>query len=147
MAKSDFNFKHTLRVRYSEIDIQGVVFNAHYLTYFDVGITEYLRALGYDYNTQIERTGTDFHVVKSTIEYKIPIRYDQVIEIHVRVARIGRSSVTFNFEIYPKERDTLLSRGEVVWVNTHQSTHKSTPVPEDFRALVEAHQKTRLNGS
>ena len=142
MVKSDFNFFHPLRVRYAEIDIQGVVFNGHYLTYFDIGITEYLRTLSYDYKTQQKRTGTDFHVVKATVEYKIPIRYDQEIEVHVRVGRIGRSSVTFILAIYPKEGDTLLSRGEVVWVNTNQTTHKSTPVPEDFRALVEAYEKS-----
>ncbi len=141
MAKSEFNFHYPIRVRYSEIDVQGVVFNAHYLTYFDVGITEYLRHLEYDYNTQEERTGTDFHVVKSTVEYKVPIRYDTELEVYVRVARIGRSSVTYCFEIYAKEKDILFSSGEVIWVNTNQTTHKSTPVPEDFRALVEAFEK------
>lgn len=137
MNKSDFNFFFPLRVRYSEIDVQGVVYNAHYLTYFDIGITEYLRSLPYDYNNQEQRTGTDFHVVKAVVEYKVPIRYDDEIEIYVRVARIGRSSVTFQFAIYPQEGDKLLSTGEVIWVNTNQSTHKSTAVPEDFRALVE----------
>ena len=58
------------RVRYSEIDGQGVVFNAHYLTYFDTTITEYFRALGYDQYADAKKTGEDFHVVKSVIEYK-----------------------------------------------------------------------------
>lgn len=141
MAKAEFNFHYPIRVRYSEIDVQGVVFNAHYLTYFDVGITEYLRNLAYDYNTQQARTGTDFHVVKSTVEYKVPIRYDTELEVYVRVARIGRSSVTYHIELYAKEGDTLFSSGEVIWVNTNQTTHKSTPVPEDFRALVEGFEK------
>ena len=59
-----------------EIDGQGVVFNAHYLTYFDTTITEYFRALGYDQFADAKATGIDFHVVKSVIEYKAPVLFD-----------------------------------------------------------------------
>ncbi|MGA7330074.1 MAG: thioesterase family protein [Rhodomicrobium sp.] len=93
--RSEFWFFFPLRVRYAEVDQQGIVFNAHYLTYFDVGITEYFRALGYDYTSQPARTGTDFHVVKSLVEYKAPVRFDEEIEVAVRTARLGRTSLTF----------------------------------------------------
>ena len=141
MAKSDFNFFYPFRVRYSEIDAQAIVFNAHYLTYFDTAVTEYLRALPYDYFGQLERTGTDFHVVKSVVEYKAPIHFDEEIETHVRTAKIGRSSNTFALEIHPKGEDRLLTSGEVIWVNADQSTEKSCPVPPELVALITAHDK------
>ena len=95
MARAEFNFCFPFRVRYSEIDGQKVVFNAHYLTYFDTAITEYFRELGYDYMAQVERTGTDFHTVRTLVDYKRPILFDDQIEVHVRTARIGRSSIGF----------------------------------------------------
>ncbi len=89
MSREQFWFFHPFRVRYSEIDGQGVVFNAHYLTYFDTTITEYFRALGYDQYADAKQTGEDYHVVKSLIEYKAPVRFDQEIDVCARVARIG----------------------------------------------------------
>lgn len=137
VQKTDFSFYFPFRVRYAEIDGQGVVFNAHYLTYFDTAITEFMRDLGYDYMGQVERTGEDFHLVKSLVEYKAPIRFDAEIEVHVRVARIGRTSLTFDLAIFPKDGDQVLATGEIVWVNTDQNTHKTTPVPADLIALLD----------
>ena len=100
MSREQFWFFHPFRVRYSEIDGQGVVFNAHYLTYFDTTITEYFRALGYDQFADAKATGIDFHVVKSLIEYKAPVLFDWEIEVGARVARIGNSSLTFELAIF-----------------------------------------------
>ena len=72
MARSDFRYFHPFRVRYAEVDGQGVVFNAHYLTYYDTAITEYLYELGYDYIGAVKETGEDYHLVKSVVEYKAP---------------------------------------------------------------------------
>ena len=102
MSREQFWFFHPFRVRYSEIDGQGVVFNAHYLTYFDTTITEYFRALGYDQYADAKQTGEDFHVVKSVIEYKAPVRFDQELDVGARVARIGNSSLTFELAIFLK---------------------------------------------
>ena len=76
MARSDFSFFFPFRVRYSEVDGQMIVFNAHYLTYFDTAITEYFRALPYDYRAQVELTGEDYHTVKTLVEYQGMIRFD-----------------------------------------------------------------------
>ena len=84
MPREQFWFFHPFRVRYSEIDGQGVVFNAHYLTYFDTTITEYFRALGYDQYADAKQSGVDFHVVKSVIEYKAPVRFDWELDNVVR---------------------------------------------------------------
>jgi len=132
MARSDFKFTWPFRVRYSEVDGQKIVFNAHYLTYYDTAITEYFRALPYDYMGQVEHTGQDFHTVRTLVEYQQPIEFDEDIEVHVRTSRLGRSSVTFLLEIHPTGKDDLRATGEVVWVNTDQATHKSAAVPQEL---------------
>jgi acyl-CoA thioester hydrolase len=134
MAKADFWFSFPFRVRYSEVDMQGVVFNANYLTYFDTAISEYLRALPYDLVNQVTQTGTDFHTVRVLVEYHAPVRFDDEIEVYVRVARLGRSSVKFLAEIYSHERDRLTTSAEVVWVNTNMETGKSVTVPSALSA-------------
>ena len=111
MARSDFSFFFPFRVRYAEVDGQMIVFNAHYLTYFDTAITEFFRVLPYDYQGQVERTGEDYHTVKTLVEYYAPIRFDDEIEVGVRTQRIGRSSLTFGLEIHPKGRDERLAFG------------------------------------
>ena len=104
MSREQFWFFHPFRVRYSEIDGQGVVFNAHYLTYFDTSITEYFRALGYDQYADAKATGLDFHVVKSLIEYKAPVLFDWELDVGARVARIGNSSLVFELAIFLEGR-------------------------------------------
>ena len=132
MPRSEFKFSFPFRVRYSEVDGQKIVFNAHYLTYFDTAITEYFRALAYDYMGQVDRIGEDFHTVKTLVEYRKPISFDQEIDVLVRTSRMGRSSLTFDLQIYPKGVDDMLASGEVVWVNTDQRTHRSVPVPAEL---------------
>ena len=129
--RADFRFRHPLRVRYAEIDGQGVAYNAHYLTWYDIGITEYLRAIGYDYPLGGDpETGCDFHLVKAVVEFRAPILYDEEIDICIRTRRIGRTSIAFDPAIYlTGADDDLRATGEIVWVNTHQQTHKTEPVP------------------
>ena len=107
MARSEFKFAWPFRVRYSEVDGQRIVFNAHYLTYYDTAITEYFRALPYDYMSQVERTGEDYHTVRTLVEYQQPIEFDEDIEVLVRTSRLGRSSLTFLLEIHPKGAEAL----------------------------------------
>ncbi len=141
MTRDQFSFFHPFRIRYSEIDGQGVVFNAHYLTFYDTTITEYFRALGYDQYADAKKTGMDFHVVKSVVEYKAPILFDAEIEVGARVARIGSSSMTFETAIFLKDSADLMATGEVVWVNTDQSTHRPAPITTAIRNLTSAREK------
>ena len=136
MSRDQFWFFHPFRVRYSEIDGQGVVFNAHYLTYFDTSITEYFRALGFDQFADAKATSIDFHVVKSVIEYKAPILFDQEIEVGTRVARIGNSSLTFELAIFLKGGTDALVTGEIIWVYTDQSSHRPVPITKPIRDLI-----------
>lgn len=135
-TRGDFRFAHPFRVRYAEIDGQGIVFNAHYLTWFDTAITEYLRHLDYDYQGAVRETGNDYHLVKSTVEYKAPIRFDEEVEVAVRVPRIGRSSLVFELAIFGRDEDGPRATGENIWVNTHQATHTTVPVDGDLVTRV-----------
>ncbi|MBI5264818.1 MAG: acyl-CoA thioesterase [Bradyrhizobium sp.] len=144
MSREQFWFSHPFRVRYSEIDGQGVVFNAHYLTYFDTTITEYFRALGYDQYGDAKKTGVDFHVVKSVIEYKAPILFDQEIDVCARVARIGNSSLVFELGIFLKGSADALVTGEIVWVHTDQKTHRPVPIPRSIRDLIATRERHLL---
>ena len=139
--REDFWFHFPFRVRYSEVDAQAVVFNAHYLTYFDTAITEYFRALGYDYLGEVKRTGVDFHTVKSVVEYKAPIRFDEDIDVCVRVAKIGRSSITLALAIFAKGSEDLRATGEIIWVAADQKTHQSVAVEDDLRRLIASREK------
>ncbi len=141
MSREQFWFFHPFRVRYSEIDGQGVVFNAHFLTDFDTTITEYFRALGYDQYADAQDTGIDFHVVKSLIEYKAPVRFDWELDVGARVARIGNSSLVFEFAIFSKGSADALVTGEIVWVYTSQQTHRPLPIPASIRELIATRER------
>ena len=134
-TRDQFRFFHPFRVRYSEIDGQGVLFNAHYLTYYDTAITEFFRALGYDQYADAQKSGVDFHVVKAVVEYKAPIRFDWDLDVGARVAKIGNSSMTFELAIFRKDESDLLATGEIVWVNTDQTTHRPVPISPAPREL------------
>ncbi len=137
-ARTDFPFFHPFRVRYSEIDGQQVAYNAHYLTWFDTAIFEFYRALGYDQTREARELLEDWHVVRALVEYRMPLLYDQQFEVAVRVARMGRTSLTYALAIFPLGEETLLTTGEVVQVYTDQRSHRATAIPERVRSLYRA---------
>ncbi len=140
MPIAGYKFTMPLRVRWAEVDRQGVVFNGQYLTYFDVGITEYWRAIGLPYPVGIADMGTDLYVVKAVVNYHSPVEYDDMLEVGVRVARIGKSSLTFAIQI---DRDSkCLTTGEVVYVTTDTASRRSCPIPQNLRDAIEAFQRS-----
>jgi acyl-CoA thioester hydrolase len=133
MNKSSLKFHYTLRVRYSEIDAQGIVFNAHYLTYFDTTLTELFRTLGILFNPQdVSNLEYDYHLVKSVVEYLAPVYFDEVVDIYVGLERIGNSSLTFKLFIYVQDEDKPRTLGEIIWVYANRKTGKSTSLPSDI---------------
>ena len=130
-GKADFRFSHSLRVRWAEVDPQGIVFNGNYLTYADVGITEYFRALRVAYPDALTEGGCDFYAIKTTLEYKAPAHFDQLLDIDIRVARLGRSSLTFEMAIWGGEM--LLTTGEIVYVLALSAPRASAPLPDWLR--------------
>ena len=139
MPREDFQFAHRLRVRWAEIDKQGIVFNGHYLTYFDVGVTEYYRAIGLRYPQDMEAAGSDFFAKKAQLEYHAPAEFDDEIDVCMRVARMGNSSLDFKMEIY--RGDTLLVSGALVYVNADPVLRKSTPIPDFLRNTIKRFEK------
>ena len=136
MRRSDFKWFHTLRVRFSEVDNQAIVYNANYLTYFDVALTEYWRSLVGDYMEFVRRNELGFHLVKASVEYLRPVHLDELIEIGVRVQNIGRSSITWNLGVFRQGHVETCTRGEIVWVCSRPGEHRSHAVPADVRELL-----------
>ena len=119
--------------------MQGIVFNGHYLTYFDVAITEYWRAIGMPYPAAFAGTGVDLFAVKSTVEYLAPARYDDLIEVGCRVARLGRSSIGFALSIW---RDgEPITKGEVVYACADPVARRAVPIPSRLRDAIAAFEK------
>lgn len=138
MDKSNLKFHHRLRVRYAEIDAQSIVFNAHYLTYFDTSLTEFFRSIGIHFaGHEASTRDYDYHTVKSVVEYHAPIFFDEVIDIYVGVARIGNSSLTFKLFIFVADEDTPRTSGEIIWVHANRKTGKSAPLPADIIKKLE----------
>lgn len=133
MLPSEFRFSHTLRVRWSEVDMQKIVFNGHYLMYFDTGIAEYWRATAMPYEDAMHALGGDLYVVKATLEYKASARYDDRLQVCLRSERLGTSSITFKGAIFCNGK--LLVTGELVYVYADPSTQKSMAVPQALRDL------------
>ena len=121
-----------LRVRYGECDAQGIVFNARWLEYVDVAVTEYTRVLFGSVDPA--KTGVDWRLVKQTCEWKAPGRYDDVLDIRVRTIKIGTTSFVLATEFH---RDgALLVTAETVYVMVDRAGAKQ-PVPERYRAILE----------
>jgi acyl-CoA thioester hydrolase len=140
MARQDFAFFHTLRVRWAEVDMQGIVFNGHYLTYFDVAFTEYWRDAGLPNIFLQAQEGREMFARKATIEYHSPAHFDDVVDIGVRCATLGRSSVRFVLEIYRGEE--YLISGELLYVYADTTARKGVPLPDDWRAIMTRFEKT-----
>ena len=134
-----FAFAHELRVRWSETDPQGIVFNANYLMYADIGFTEYIRALGYTFPMPMEGTETDIFAVRSEVDFRDSVRFDEIISIAVRTARIGRSSFTVEFQM--RREDALLAELRTTYVNAVPDGGGSRPLPTDFVARIEAFER------
>jgi len=141
MAREDFRFVHRLRVRWAEVDKQGIVFNGHYLTYFDVGVTEYYRAIGQPYPAALVTAGTDFFAKKAEIEYHAPAEYDDLIDVCIRISRLGRTSFEFRIEIYREAQ--LLVSGNLVYVNADPTTRQPRPLPGFMRNGISSFEKNR----
>ncbi len=137
MGYADFRHKVALRVRWAEVDLQGVVFNGHYLTYCDVCVTEYWRAVGLRYPQDFLAQGSDTFVRKATIEYHAAARFDDELEICGRTARIGRSSLSFVVEMFRRPQiDAMLIGAELVYVNADPAARGALPWPADVRDRI-----------
>lgn len=129
--RADFRFFHRLRVRWAEVDLQKIVFNAHYLMYFDTAIGDYWRVLAFPYEAAMHQLGGDLYVKKAGLEYHASARYDDQLDIGLKCERIGNSSIQFRAGVFRGEQ--LLVEGEMVYVYADPATQKSRPVPQALR--------------
>ncbi len=123
-------FRHRLRVRYNECDPQGHVFNANYLAYFDLALTELWRELdGYD---SMLAEGTDMVVAEARLRYLAPLRFDDEIELTVGPIAFGNTSMTSAVAI--ERAGELAAEGELRHVFLDLERSAKVPVPEAVRS-------------
>ncbi|RZJ20698.1 MAG: YbgC/FadM family acyl-CoA thioesterase [Haliea sp.] len=134
MKRQDFRFFHRLRVRWAEVDMQKIVFNAHYLMYFDTAVADYWRALALPYEEAMHELGGDLYVKKASVEYHGSARYDDQLDIGLKCARVGNSSMVFTGAIF--RGDTLLITCELIYVFADPATQTSRPVPDGLRRIL-----------
>ena len=128
-------FRYYLRVRYSECDAQKVVFNARYSEYVDLAVVEFIRALGL--GEQVISGELDYQLVKQTIEWQAPARFDQVLAVSVLAQHLGTTSFTLHCTFHLAGTTTLLAHAETVYVvvDTHALTKRA--LPNEFRTALE----------
>jgi YbgC/YbaW family acyl-CoA thioester hydrolase len=136
MNPKDFRHFERLRVRWAEIDAQKIVFNGHYLMYFDTAVAGYWRALAVPYAQTMEHLGGDMFVRKATVEYEASASYDDVLDIGLRCARVGNSSMLFTGAAF-RQGQRLVSC-ELVYVFADPATQTAKPVPRALRDVFEA---------
>ena len=138
MKRSDFRFLDPLRVRWAEVDMQKIVFNGHYLMYFDTAVAGYWRALALPYHETMESLQGDLYVRKATLEYEGSARYDDRLDVGIRCGRIGNSSIVFSAAAFRGEQ--RLVHGELVYVFADPATQTSKPVPPGLRDVLSAYE-------
>jgi YbgC/YbaW family acyl-CoA thioester hydrolase len=142
ITRNQFRFYERTRVRWVEVDMQRIVFNGHYLMYFDTAVAGYWRAMAMPYHETMDYLCGDMFVRKATVEYEGSARYDEVIDIGVRCARIGNSSMIFGAAVF--RGDTLLVSGELVYVFADPKTQTSLPVPQQLRDALQAYEAGKV---
>jgi acyl-CoA thioester hydrolase len=126
--KPPFKYAAYTRVGFSDTDAQGIVYYGRYLPYFDLARVEYHRHLGL---MRVER-GREFVMRASSVEYLAPARFDDLIEVFVRPARIGRTSITLENAAYRVEDDVLMVTAQQTLVLVDLEQRKACPIPETF---------------
>ena len=132
-------FRHRIRVRYSECDLQGVVFNANYLTFLDEAITELFRtALDGGYQAMVA-AGVDMVVAESNLRFLAPARFDDQVEVQATVTRLGTTAMTTAMAI---TRDgEVLTEAELRHVFVRSPEGGKAPIPDSVRAALEPFTK------
>lgn len=142
-APADFKFTTELRVRLPETDSLGVVYHGCFLTYFDVARMDYLRGLGL---LEQFRKGESLNlIVHASADFRSPARFDDVLLVHVRVRRIGDTSVHFEFRVDLKADGRRVAEGRSVHSFIDSISWQPTRVPDEFREKVRAFEGSALD--
>jgi acyl-CoA thioester hydrolase len=141
-----FNFRTPLKIRFNETDLQGHVNFGHYLFYFDVGLTEYLTAIGYEYQDMLDE-GSDMLYVESHCNYESPAKWPEVLDIQTRVGHLGRRSMRFEFEVTSQKDQRVIATGHVVTVTVEQANWEPCEIPDRLRQAIETFEQHSLSPS
>jgi acyl-CoA thioester hydrolase len=133
--KPPFKYSALARVWFSDTDAQGIVYYGRYLPYFDHARVEYHRHIGM---SSLELGGADFVMRAAAVEYLAPARFDDLLEVFVRLARIGRTSVTYECAAYRMEDDLLMVTAQLTLVLVDLEQRRPTPIPEAFVERMQA---------
>ena len=136
--RQDFRFFHRLRVRWAEVDMQKIVFNAHYLMYFDTAVADYWRALALPYDTTMQALQGDLYVKKAAVEFHAAARVDDQLDVALKCSRIGTSSMVFTGAIFRGEE--LLISCELIYVFADPASQTARPVPAALREIFQAYE-------
>jgi acyl-CoA thioester hydrolase len=132
---ADFAFFEPMRVRWAEVDMQGIVFNPNYLVYADNAMTEYMRAVGFPYPQALLPFGADVFAAGSSIDFKASARFDDLIRVGARIERFGRTSFRFRIAVF--RGDELLADIRTSYVCATPGENRQTlPVPTKFIEIV-----------
>ncbi len=133
LERSDFKVFWETRIRYYELDPQGIMHNANYLAFYDQAIVEYFRELDFDYEKETEETNKDFHAVQALVQYNKPLYFDDEIQIGLKIKEIRNTSMTWIMGMFIKETGELVSASEIVHVYTDMKTNKPTKITDDLK--------------
>jgi YbgC/YbaW family acyl-CoA thioester hydrolase len=134
MKRTDFRHLESLRVRWAEIDAQGIVFNGHYLTYLDTAISGYWRALAMPYHDTMKSLGGDLYVRRATLDYRGSARYDDRLDIGIRVREFGNSSMMVDAAVFHGEQ--MLVQAEMIYVFADPATQTPLRLPDALRQVI-----------
>lgn len=135
-SRAEFSFFHRLRVRWSEVDPQGIVFNPNYLVYADVALTEFWRDLGIDYASMPSVHGIDTFMVNATVNYFGSALFDDEVDVAIATERLGSSSMVLRFAVF--RGDDGLVAGALTYVFASTGPNRTaSPIPADIRARLQ----------
>ena len=134
VTRQEFRFFHKLRVRWAEVDMQKIVFNAHYLMYFDTAVADYWRALALPYDATMQALQGDLYVKKATVEFHASARVDDQLDVALKCSRIGTSSMVFTGAIFRGEEHLISC--ELIYVFADPAKQTSRPVPAALRDIL-----------
>ena len=132
----DYPVTYHRKVRFSDSDAQGIVFNANYLTYIDDATSDFFDALEVDWDGMNER-GFDMVLGRAELDYRSSGRKGETLVPGVRVASIGTSSVVFEITIWEEQSERLVVEAREIQVMVDAETFETTPVPAWFVESIE----------
>ncbi|MEK6574558.1 MAG: thioesterase family protein [Chloroflexota bacterium] len=130
-----FKFFAPIKVRFNETDLQGHVNFGQYLFYFDVGATDYMEAIGYDYDRMLA-DGVDLLYAESHCNYKSPVKWPEVLNVHTRIGHLGRRSIRYEFDIRAANDGRQVATGHIVAIAAERGTWEECEVPERLRRAI-----------